>query len=459
MQGHNSTNIEINKVKIRFTSKEMTSYGGFSLLAAFFEKIRLKEWIEQAIPIQELSPNSKGKYSKILVYLLMIYAGGSRFSHLVYMGSKQIMTELFGVNYLPVAGTTLTRLFRKMNSQTAVNELSEELWNRLTKLIPWGKIKEDWLTFDSTVLERYGNQEGAKRGYNPKKKGRASHSPLLAFLNKSKYVVLIWNRSGNVISHNNIVGFFTTSYERVCEKIKITGVIGDSGFYTEEFIQLIISKGLHYIIAARLYRPLQRTIYEQKGWEDIAEGIWGTEFKFKHRDTEERRYIVIRQHIKRRQHAMGKTLSLFSNETDIGDYRYSVWVTNLEDSVQQVWNKCRPRANDENTIKELKEDFALGGFSMKRFYSTEAAMVIRVLIYNLFVLFRYEIFENKEKTQRLLTLRYKYFALPAQLGGDGRSGVLRISVINHALRAKLIYLFNRINQYVPANTANCNAFG
>jgi len=31
-------------------------------------------------------------------------------------------------------------------------------------------------------MTRYGNQEGAKRGYNPKKKGRPSHQPQLAFL-------------------------------------------------------------------------------------------------------------------------------------------------------------------------------------------------------------------------------------------------------------------------------------
>jgi hypothetical protein len=36
----------------------------------------------------------------------------------------------------------------------------------------------------------------------------------------------------------------------------------------------------------------------------------------------------------------------------------------------------KPRANDENTIRELKEDFALGGFSMKKFYAVEAAMVL-----------------------------------------------------------------------------------
>jgi hypothetical protein len=120
---------------------------------------------------------------------------------------------------------------------------------------------------------------------------------------------------------------------------------------------------------------------------------------------------------------MGKQLRLFKFDTR--DYRYSEWITNLKDTPYQVWEQCKPRANDENTIKELKEDFALGGFSMKYFYSTEAAMLIRVLIYNLFVLFRYEILEQKEKTKRLKTIRYKYFVIPAQLGrdvGDNQKG-------------------------------------
>ena len=38
------------------------------------------------------------------------------------------------------------------------------------------------MNLDSTVLTRYGQQEGAKKGYNPRKHGRPSHHPLLAFL-------------------------------------------------------------------------------------------------------------------------------------------------------------------------------------------------------------------------------------------------------------------------------------
>lgn len=460
MQSKCTTKIEINKVGIKFTSKKITAYGGFSLLAAFFEKIKLRENLEEIIPVNESSPNGKGIYSKVMAYILVIYAGGNRFSHLLYLGCQEILARLFAVGKLPMASTTMTRFFRKIKKMKEVEAMSEGLWVYLSKLIPWKEIKEDWLTFDSTVLERYGKQEGAKRGYNPKKKGRGSHSPLMAFLNRSRYVVNLWNRPGNVASWNNINGFFKTTWERIEGFIRIKGVIADSGFYLREFIELLEHKGLIYIIAARLYHPLQRKIYAQRDWKDIAEGIWITEFNFRHRDWAiERRYVAIRQNVKRRQHAMGKELSLFGDDFDMGDYRFSVWITNSKDDAHTVWKQCRPRANDENTIKELKEDFALGGFSMKKFYSTEAAMLLRVFIYNLFVLFRYEILGQKEKIKRLKTLRYKYFVIPAQLGGDGRGQVLRISVVKKKVKAKLLYLFNQIKQYVPFESDNCNAFG
>lgn len=460
MQTKCTTKIEINKVEIRFTDKKITAYGGFSLLAAFFEKIKLRESVEEIIPVKETSPNGRGLYSKMMAYILVIYAGGNRFSHLMYLGCHEILAELFAVVNLPMASTTLTRFFKKIKTHKEVEAMSEGLWGYLSRLIPWKEIKEDWLTFDSTVLERYGKQEGAKRGYNPKKKGRGSHSPLLAFLNRSKYVVNLWNRPGNVASWNNIIGFFENTWQRIEGFIRIKGVIADSGFYLKNFIELLEDRGLTYIIAARLYRPLQRKIYAQQDWKEIAEGIWITEFHFQHEDWKtDRRYIAIRQDIKRRQHAMGKELSLFGDDFDMGEYRFSVWITNSGEAAYEVWKQCRPRANDENTIKELKEDFALGGFSMKKFYSTEAAMLLRVFVYNLFVLFRYEILGQKEKIERLKTLRYKYFVIPAQLGRDGRGQVLRISVVTRKIKAKLLYLFNQIKQYVPNRFDNCNAFG
>jgi len=41
----------------------------------------------------------------------------------------------------------------------------------------------------------------------------------------------------------------------------------------------------------------------------------------------------------------------------------------------------------------------------------------------------------------------------------GRKSVLRISVFTQKVLSKLLYLFNRIKQYVPHDCDNCTAFG
>ena len=48
------------------------------------------------------------------------------------------------------------------------------------------------LDFDSTTLTSYGQQEGAKKGYNPKKKWRDSHHPLIAFISDLRFIANIW---------------------------------------------------------------------------------------------------------------------------------------------------------------------------------------------------------------------------------------------------------------------------
>lgn len=115
-----------------------------------------------------------------------------------------------------------------------------------------------------------------------------------------------------MVSGNNILGFFESTWARLNGLIKISGVIADSGFYLLDFIHTLEAKGLSYIISARLYMPLQRKVYSLSQWEQVADGIWVSEFMFMHYDWDkERRYIAVRQHIKRREKAMGKVRKEF----------------------------------------------------------------------------------------------------------------------------------------------------
>jgi len=88
-----------------------------------------------------------------------------------------------------------------------------------------------------------------------------------------------------------------------------SGVIADSGFYLKQFIERLEEERLTYIIAVKLFLPLQRQIYTITQWKEVAKGLSVSEFSFMHPLWgNKRRYIVIRQDIMRRTKAMGKTL-------------------------------------------------------------------------------------------------------------------------------------------------------
>jgi len=61
-----------------------------------------------------------------------------------------------------------------------------------------------------------------------------------------------------------------------------SGVIADSGFYLKQFIERLEEERLTYIIAVKLFRPLQRQIYTITQWKEVARGLSVSEFSFMH---------------------------------------------------------------------------------------------------------------------------------------------------------------------------------
>jgi hypothetical protein len=72
-------------------------------------------------------------------------------------------------------------------------------------MVKFGEIKVT-IDLDNTVIERYGKQEGSKRGYNPKKLGRLSQHPFVVFILELKLAVNGWLR------HNQSTNKFFVFY-------------------------------------------------------------------------------------------------------------------------------------------------------------------------------------------------------------------------------------------------------
>ena len=144
--------------------------------------------------------------------------------------------------------------------------------------------------------------------------------------------------------------------------------------------------------------------------------------KFSHDKGKARRYILVKKKVDIRPKAGGKMF--FEDEPG---YRYRCYVTNLELPLNQVWNIYNTRADYENRIKELKNDFGLDNFCLKDFWATEASFRFIMVAYNLMSLFRHFAL-NDHKKATLNTLKSYCFALGAWKVNHANKQILKISL-------------------------------
>ena len=90
-----------------------------------------------------------------------------------------------------------------------------------------------------------------------------------------------------------------------------------------------------------------------------------------------RRLVLIRQRNRKKDFIRGRELF------DDPAYRYQAIFTNLSLPPEAVWRFYRKRAVLENKIRELKWDYGIDGFCMKKFFATEAAFRLVCFAYNL----------------------------------------------------------------------------
>ncbi len=114
------------------------------------------------------------------------------------------------------------------------------------------------------------------------------------------------------------------------------------------------------------------------------ERLWEGEFQYKpERWAKSRRCVVVRKDTRVYPDAAGYLLPHFPELKPDTLYRYSLMFTNLTLRALQLWNLCRERSDAENRIKELKNDFAVRGFSSGKFYAPEAAFRMAPVSYNI----------------------------------------------------------------------------
>jgi len=276
---------------------------------------------------------------------------------------------------------------------------------------------------DSAVLTLYGHHQGARVGYNPKKKGRRSYHPLLCFESHHQE---FWHgslRPGDAASNTGVVFFLQRCLAKVPQDIARPRirVRADAGYFSGKLIGWLDQTGLGYVIVAREYSTIRQRARGLK-FKALGSGVQVGEFHYQpHRWKEPHRFVVIRRPIPD-DPVEAAQLTLFKDRR----YAYTVLVTNLDLEPWRVWTFYRPRAIIEKDIRELLYDLPLGKIPTGDWVANVAFFQIVLLAFNLVHWFKRLCLPTNYAKATIETVRSDFLMLPAKLVNTGRRNVLQL---------------------------------
>ena len=408
------------KIKICDTLRAVTPFGGLSVLIEFFGRIGLVERLQSQEFYQPKSPNHYQAGQILVGFMLSVIAGAQRFAHANQLRADRALHALLGLKRFP-SDDTILNYFRRF-TQAEIERFWRPLWGWLISRLPWQPNGYS-LDLDSTIFSRHGTQQqGAARGYNPRRPGRLSHHPLLAVLAEANFVLHAWLRSGNSGASQGAVQFLSEALHLLGPHHRVRTVRADSGFYADSFLSFLEQRALPYIVVARLTTYLKSRLYQITQWQAVDANYSVSQFEFKLWNWKApRRFIVVREQVQSTKSAVGRKL------IDLPGYVFRVFVTNRNDAALDIWRDYNHRACVECRIDELKNELAADHFCLRSFFATESAFLAVVFSFNLLSEFQRAVNPALKSYKQPATLRFEVFTCGAILGRSGHHLVLHMS--------------------------------
>jgi len=403
-----------------FTDKQISAWGGLRLVQEMLKRIQFSEKLQRiGLP---LKGSNRGYDSASLVegFIVSVILGAKRLVHSGTIGNDAVIKRVFGWKRGMGSQSTFSRFFNRFSledNDRIMRVFNQEWFSNIG-------LDRHTIDIDSSVITRFGAQEGVAVGYNPKKHGRGSHHPIIAFSAEAKMVVQAWMRSGNSTSATQFDEFMDEVLH-VIPKEKIGLIRADSGFFGGKNLDYLEEKGLNYVIACKMNIALRQHIFDCGGWSRLKNGVSVATFGYQAATWEKpRRIVVVRKDGNQLPKSGGKTL--FPEYEAFEQYRYSAFVTNLDLSGAMVWTIYKKRAEAENQIKELKYAYGLDGFCAQSLAATEIAFRWVMVAYNLMSLFKQNVMKGKNFPS-LSTVRFKCIALGSYMVSRGRRTTLKLA--------------------------------
>lgn len=402
--------------------QRLTGYGGLLVLVKFLDLVGFQE-VFAAHYRRPMRTTRLGCYSMMMGIFMLLFVGFSRLHHMTYVREDAMICGILGVRRLP-AVSTFWRYLASLNLVQGqallkiMGILRRRVWHHLGY-----QPRRVRINMDTTPATVYGEIVGARKGYNPKHRGKKALRPVFCFLDGTREYLCGKQRKGQTISRKEVAAQIRSFRSYLPECVQRILVCADEEFTGWKSVEACLDEGFDFIFASETHQaPIPR-----EGWYRWGDCEYNEYFHRAKGWKREVRYVVMR---KPKRDAAEEPYLVEEME-----YTYRGFATNLglrPHNVVRIYDK---RAAVETLIGEAQREGILA-IPSRRFQSSYAFFQVAMFTYNLWRWIK-------------MLAGHRETAAPDTRSNPERSPVERETI--HTTRLRLLFTGARITSHGNRN--------
>jgi hypothetical protein len=408
---------------------KISQFGGLAPFVAFLKKGKFRERLAEEFGDE--------KARTILQFVLGVIAGADRMK-----GAARAGQDILFRSYLKnaVGEAQLSRDFKSF-TKIELERLHEWITALAILELAQDIPQSEDLIFDvdATSVLKYGNQEGVELGFIEKDKLDDCYQYLFFRLHNLNTFLYGTIRGGAAHSQNDICGYLRRFLPMFKSHWKTKWRM-DSGYFNEESFDVFSENEATFYVKAPMSQTRAGMAAHSPDLVWMIPDPKQPDIQYASLTTKTEKGTLWREIFKRVKKKKVQ-LSLL----DATEYDYAALATNdLSIPEQDAFSFYNARANIENNIRELKNDYALGKIVTESFDANDAITQATLLTYLLLSHFK------RKVLPQLRTMRTYVFNIPARLLSSARRQILRLHNVfrDGSFYAFIFYHLKRLRSWV-----------